>query len=66
MAAFAPVEHTEFVVIVQQLYDKSVAPQETLTRILILWGGIAFATIAGGSFVCYSVLHAIGRRWRFI
>ena len=63
LAAFALVEDTEFVVIVQQRYDKAVAPQKILIRVLILWGGIALSIVVGGSIVCYSVRHAIKRRW---
>ena len=64
LAAFAPVENTEFVVIVQQRYDKAVAPERILTRVLILWGGIALSIVVGGSFVWYSVRHSKRRRWR--
>ena len=63
MAAFAHVEHTEFAVIVQQRYDKAVAPEKDLTRVLILWGGFAVSMVVGGAVLWYSVRHGMTRRW---
>ncbi len=63
MAAFAPVDNAEFLVIVQQRYDQAVAPMKTLNRVWVLWGGIALFTLVGGFIVWYSIRLGIKRRW---
>ena len=63
LAAFAYVENTEFVVIVQQRFDLAVAPTEMLERVMILWGGIALTILVSGCYLAYSVRQGKKGRW---
>ena len=46
LAASAPVEHTEFIVIVQQRYDEAIQPYSVIGRPLLLWSAVGVGMLA--------------------